>query len=123
AVEASRLILSECPGLRVFYDLDTPVTLAQLAMGATVPYLPPEGLRDFDLVLSYTGGRALDEVRNRLGARRVAPLYGHVDPDVHRPVARVPQYRAALSYLGTYSRDRQSVVEQLFVQPARQRPH
>ena len=34
-----------------------------------------------DLVLSYSGGRALDEFRTRLGARHVAPLYGHVDPD------------------------------------------
>ena len=42
--------------LRVFYDLDTPVTLAAVRAGLEVPYLGPRGLRDFDLVLSYTGG-------------------------------------------------------------------
>ncbi len=45
----------------------------------------PRGLRDFDLVLSYTGGAALDALKRRLGARRVAPLYGHVDPGIYRP--------------------------------------
>ena len=73
-------------------------------------------------MLSYTGGRALDELRSRLGARMVLPLYGHVDPDVHRPVPPVDRFRADLSYLGTYAADRQSALETLFVEPARQRP-
>jgi spore maturation protein CgeB len=51
-----------------------------------VEYLPAEGLEAFDLVLSYTGGRALSELQTRLKARRVAPLYGTSDPDTHRPV-------------------------------------
>src|SRR5690606_28514484 len=44
--------------LAVFYDLDTPITLSRVRAGETIPYLPPNGLRDFDLVLSYTGGSA-----------------------------------------------------------------
>jgi spore maturation protein CgeB len=75
-------------------------------------------LPEFDLVLSYTGGRALDEFRARLGARVVAPLYGHVDPDLHRPAAALPHYRADLSYLGTYSEDRQRALEALLLLPA-----
>ena len=48
----------------VFYDLDTPVTLDRLAAGEPV-YLPPQtGLAGFDLVLSYTGGEALDALRD-----------------------------------------------------------
>jgi spore maturation protein CgeB len=109
-------------GLKVFYDLDTPVTLARLAQGENVPYIGARGLADFDLVLSYTGGGALDALRERLGARRVAPLYGHVDPDVHRPCAPQPHYAADLSYLGTYSADRQAAVERLLIEPARLRP-
>jgi spore maturation protein CgeB len=106
----------------VFYDLDTPVTLDALASGAAVPYLPPEGLGGFDLVLSYTGGAALEQLRDRLGARRVEPLYGHVDPDVHRPGDAAPQYVADLSYLGTWAADRQPQLEALLVEPARQLP-
>ncbi len=121
ALVATDLIASHGRGLRVFYDLDTPVTLALLASGGNVPYVGGRGLVDFDLVLSYTGGAALAELRSRLGARRVAPLYGHVDPEVHRPAAPLPHYRADLSYLGTYSADRQSGLETFMINPARQR--
>jgi len=121
-IAASRLVLDQGRGLRLFYDLDTPVTLAELSAGRTLDYIGPEGLGGFDLVFSYTGGRALDLLRDRLGARRAAPLYGHVDPAMHRPVAPQPQYRADLSYLGTYAADRQAALERLFIDPARQRP-
>jgi spore maturation protein CgeB len=108
--------------LKVFYDLDTPVTLAGLRAGQAVPYIGLRGLRDFDLVLSFTGGRALDDLEALLGARRVAPLYGHVDPAAHCPVARVPRYRSDLSYLGTYSADRQQTLDALFLEAARRAP-
>jgi spore maturation protein CgeB len=121
-IAAAELVL-DTPGARVFYDLDTPVTLSRLAQGDRLPYIGPRGLRDFDLVLSFTGGGALDALRERLGARRVAPLYGHVDPDVHRPCAPQSHYRADLSYLGTYSADRQAGVERLLIEPARLRPN
>ncbi|MBV9561434.1 MAG: glycosyltransferase [Bradyrhizobium sp.] len=122
ALAATELVLEEARRLRVFYDLDTPVTLAKLRAGETVPYIGPRGLSDFDLVLSFTGGpRAFEEFRRRLGARRIVALYGHVDPEIHRPVERQPHYEAHLSYLGTYSVDRQHVLETLFVAPARQR--
>lgn len=118
---AAAALAHEAP-VSVFYDLDTPVTLARLAAGEAVPYLGPRALRDFDLVLSYTGGAALDALRTRLGARRVLPLYGHVDPDAHRPTAPAPHYASDLSYLGTYAADRQAGVERLLVAPARRRP-
>jgi spore maturation protein CgeB len=118
---AAELVLAS-RALRVFYDLDTPVTLSRLDAGADVPYVPAGGLGDFDLVLSYTGGRALDLLRERLGARRVAPLYGSVDPLHHYPVAAQDRWRAACSYLGTWSEDRQGALEALFLEPARRRP-
>ncbi|ACI98201.1 CgeB family protein [Rhodospirillum centenum] len=121
-IAANDLVLEEGRGVRVFYDLDTPVTLARLEAGEPLGYIGPHGLRGFDLVLSYTGGRALDALRTRLGAERVAPLYGHVDPAVHRPVPPQPQYRADLSYLGTYAADRQRALEILLVEPARRLP-
>lgn len=121
-VAAGDLILSAARGLTVFYDLDTPVTLSRLMRGESLSYIGPNGLAGFDLVLSYTGGRALTELQSRLGARQVAPLYGHVDPDVHRPAPAAPQYAAHLSYLGTYAEDRQVGLETLFVEAARQRP-
>ena len=115
-------LIAEQGHVSVFYDLDTPVTLARLAAGESVDYLPKDGLSRFDLVLSYTGGEALTRLRTELGARRTAPLYGHVDPDEHRPEPRDPRYACDLSYLGTYAEDRQAEVERLFLAPARARP-
>ena len=120
---ASSLLLESNAATKAFYDLDTPVTLSQLSTGDTVPYLPDVGLGAFDLVLSYTGGRALAELQTRLGARRVSPLYGWVDPEAHRPVPPVDRFRCDLSYLGTYAADRQPALETLFVDPARQLSH
>jgi spore maturation protein CgeB len=119
---ASDLVLAEAPELAVYYDLDTPVTLARIEAGETVPYLPAYGLSDFDLVLSYTGGEALNELSRKLGARRTAPLYGHVDPAEYRPRSPTEAFRADLSYIGTFAADRQARLEELFIEPARLRP-
>jgi spore maturation protein CgeB len=120
--EAADLILNSRVAIKCFYDLDTPVTLNSLRCGQPVAYLPANGLGDFDLVLSYTGGRALGELQSRLGARTVAPLYGSVDPEAHFPVAPLEQYRGILSYLGTFAADRQQALETLFLEPARRLP-
>jgi spore maturation protein CgeB len=120
ALAATKLILDSAAAVKTFYDLDTPVTLDRLARGDVVEYIPAQGLRDFDLVLSYTGGQALDELRNVLGSRHVMPLYGSVDPATHFPMPIREEYRADLSYLGTYAADRQAALEELFIQPARE---
>jgi spore maturation protein CgeB len=123
ALAATDLVLDSPARRRLFYDLDAPVTLARLAAGEEVPYVGPRLLGDFDLVLSYTGGPALDLLRERLQARRVAPLYGSVDPAVHRPVPASDEFRCDFSYLGTYAADRQGILETLFIEPARRLPH
>lgn len=119
---AAAALMEDARGLAVFYDLDTPVSLARLEAGETVEYFPEAGLGQFDLVLSYTGGPALDALRDRLGARRAAPLYGHVDPDHHRPAPPHAPFAGDLSYLGTYADDRQALVDALFIQPAARAP-
>jgi spore maturation protein CgeB len=122
ALAATDLILSQDRATPIFYDLDTPITLARLQAGEQVPYIGPTALDGFALVLSFTGGQQLfDEFRRRLRARDIRPLYGHVDADLHRPVPAEAHYRADLSYLGTYSEDRQFGLEALFVVPARSR--
>ena len=121
AKEACKLVLSSAR-LKVFYDLDTAVTLGEIAAGRQVEYLPEDGLGDFDLVFSYVGGRALDELQRQLGARRVVPLYGSVDPEAHQPAPKSPHYTSDFSYLGTYAADRQPALEELFLSPAERLP-
>jgi spore maturation protein CgeB len=121
-IAATDLVLECGAGLRVFYDLDTPITLDRLRAGEALSYIGQRGLADFDLVLSFTGGDSLTALQLQLGARRVAPLYGWVDPEIHKPVTPVPSYASDLSYLGTYARDRQEALERLLIQPARLLP-
>ncbi|MBW8903075.1 MAG: glycosyltransferase, partial [Bradyrhizobium sp.] len=73
ALDATDLVLAKARVLRVFYDLDTPVTLAHLRRGLPVAYVGEKGLSGFDLVLSFTGGATLNHLKTLLGARRVAP--------------------------------------------------
>jgi spore maturation protein CgeB len=61
-------------------------------------------------------------LQSQLGARVALPLYGSVDPETHHPVPPVEEFRAALSYLGTYAADRQNALEELFVSAAGRLP-
>jgi spore maturation protein CgeB len=122
AQPASHLILASNAGVKSYYDMDSGITLDVLERGERPGYIPAEGLGGFDVVFTYTGGRTLEDMRRVLGARRVEPLYGCVDPAIHRPVPADPRMECRLSYLGTYAADRQAAVEQLLLEPARQLP-
>src|SRR5215208_802662 len=51
-VAASQLLMDSArAAVKVFYDMDTPVTLENVRQRRTVPYNGPRGLVDFDLVL------------------------------------------------------------------------
>jgi spore maturation protein CgeB len=103
-------------GVTAFYDIDTPITLAALAAGRC-EYLTPELLRGFGLYLSFTGGPTLHHLERSLGARMARPLYCSADPDVYRPDPSVAP-RWDMGYLGTYSPDRQPVLDELLCRPA-----
>lgn len=119
---ATRELLPSRARRRVFYDLDSPITLEKVRAGERVPWLGPDGLAGFDLVLSDAGGAALTGLRDLLGARRTAPLYGSVDPARHAPCPPREHLRSHLSYLGAYAPDRQAALEALLLAPARRRP-
>ena len=106
--------------LRIFYDLDTPITLQHLASG--IEYLRADQIPEFDLYLSFTGGKVLQELEQRWGARCVHPLYGSVDPEAHRRTQPLPEFACDLSYMGTHSSDRCAKLEALFLEPALRSP-
>ena len=102
-----------------FYDIDTPVTLARLEAGDE-EFLARRQVPLFDAYLSFAGGHVLERLTSRFGARRAVPLYCSVDPSVHHPTGEAPCWD--LGYLGTYSPDRQPVLETLLLEPARMLP-
>jgi spore maturation protein CgeB len=104
--------------LHVFYDLDTPVTLNNLRHGQ-VEYLDAVQIPEFDLLLSFTGGKVLSTLQDEYRARMVRPLYGCVDPDDYCRVAPVGKFQCDLSYMGTYSADRQAKLDALLLEPSR----
>jgi spore maturation protein CgeB len=103
-------------GLSVFYDIDTPVTLAKLSRG-DLEYLSPALVPRYALYLSFTGGPTLEHLEQHYGARRARPLYCAVDPHCYYPEPSVQHWD--LGYLGTYSPDRQPALETLLIEPAR----
>ena len=106
-------------GVTAFYDIDTPVTLARVASG--LDYLQARQIPRYDIYLSFTGGPTLDRLRAQFGARRARPLYCSVDPSLYYPEAADGHRRWDLGYMGTYSDDRQPVLERLMLKAARSR--
>ena len=118
-VAVARLVQTWARGLTAFYDIDTPVTLAKLARGDH-EYLEPGLISGFGLYLSFTGGPTLRRIERDYGSPAARPLYCSVDAAVYRPTGAPKRWD--LSYLGTYSDDRQPMLERLLLAPARAMP-
>jgi spore maturation protein CgeB len=114
-----RWVLDVARGSRLFYDIDTPITLAHLAR-ETPTYIAPESIPELDAYLSFSSGPVLEMIEQEHGAKLALPLCCSVDPDLYRPVSSNPT--GALSYLGTYSEDRQPALETLMLEAARELP-
>ena len=102
-------------GITAFYDIDTPVTLARLDQG--LDYLSAAMIPRFDLYLSFTGGPVPGMIEERYGSPMARALYCSADADIYAPQQAAPRWE--LGYLGTYSKDRQPVLDQLLLAPAR----
>lgn len=101
-------------GVTAFYDIDTPETLAAIAE-KRCDYLAPKLIPKFALYLSFTGGPTLSLLENHYGAHLAAAFHCSVDPAVYRPARRVKRWD--LGYLGTFSADRQPLLETLLLEP------
>lgn len=118
-VEVGRFVQRAAHGVTAFYDIDTPVTLAKLERGDR-DYLSYEIIPAYDLYLSFTGGPTLERIESEFGAQRARALYCSVDPYACPSLKLKKKW--ALSYLGTYSDDRQPALEKLLIEPARRLP-
>ena len=120
ASQVGRLVQRPRAGVTAFYDIDTPVTLAKLER-RDFEYLSPEIIPGYDLYLSFTGGPTLRRIERQYGSPMARALYCSVDPEAY-PSLEEPR-RWDLTYLGTYSDDRQPTLEKLLIEPARRLPH
>jgi len=118
-VAVGEFVQATARGVRAFYDIDTPVTLARLGRGEH-SYLSPDLIPGYELYLSFTGGPTLDLLMRRYGAPAARALYCSVDAAAYRPMDTPLSWD--LSYLGTYSPDRQPMLERLLMEPARRAP-
>ncbi len=118
-IEVGRWVASSARGLKVFYDIDTPVTLARLERGEC-RYLTPELIGRYNVYLSFTGGLILDRIERVYGSPMARVLYCSTDPSVYHPENCEPAWD--LGYLGTYSSDRQPALDSLLLEPAREWP-
>lgn len=118
-VDVGRWAQGAASGPVAFYDIDTPVTLAKLERG-DFEYLSPELIPGYAVYFSFTGGPTLERLERRYGSPAARALYCSVDADAYRPIEAEPRWD--LSYLGTYSDDRQPTLERLLIETARRAP-
>ncbi len=115
---AAQEIIDSNVAVKVFFDIDTPITMAKLRAGGA-EYLRTDQVPGFDLYLSFTAGPILEKLQTEFGARRTAPLYCTFEPNTYYPRPAARRYECDLSYMGTYAGDRQPKLEELLLRPAR----
>ncbi len=116
-IEVGQWVCAAARGVKAFYDIDTPVTLAALERGDCA-YLSAALIPQYDLYLSFTGGTVLDLLEQVYGSPAARALYCSFDPTLYYPEARAVTWD--LGYMGTYSADRQPTLDALLLEPARQ---
>ena len=113
AVALTKELLTRGRGPLLFYDIDTPITMARLREKGRTEYLEAELIPHYAAYLSFTGGPALRVIEQTYGSPWAVPFYCSVDPEMYRPTKCREAFRCDLSYLGTYAKDRQRKLMQL----------
>lgn len=118
-VAVGAFVQEHARGITCFYDIDTPVTLAKLGRG-DFEYLDPALIPGYDIYFSFTGGPTLARLEQEFGSPRARALYCSVDAGRYQPLP--VEKRWDLTYLGTYSDDRQPTLDTLLIETARRCP-
>lgn len=108
------------PVCKVFWDVDAPATLERLASDPDDAF--HSALPQFELVLTYGGGKRVTDEYQQIGARRCFAIYNALDPDIHFPVSPDPRFPCDLSFLGNRLPDREARVDEFFLKAAASSP-
>ncbi|WP_375408811.1 glycosyltransferase [uncultured Methylobacterium sp.] len=117
---AGLVAASRPDAIRIFWDVDAPATLAELAANPGHPLL--EAMPALDLVLTYGGGPPVVSAYESFGAAACIPIYNALDPSTHHPVPPEPRFSADLAFLGNRLPDREARVEAFFLDAAARLP-
>ncbi|MBB4016498.1 spore maturation protein CgeB [Chelatococcus caeni] len=102
--------------IRIFWDVDAPATLAEMAQDPG--HALHRALARLDLVLTYGGGDPVVRAYEGFGAARCIPVYNALDPETHHPVAPDERFSCDLAFLGNRLPDREARVEEFFLRAA-----
>ena len=103
-------------GATAFYDIDTPITMANLSR-SDADYISSELIPRYQIYLAFTGGPLLRYIEKHYGSPMARPLYCSVDATLYFPEEHALKWD--LGYMGTYSDDRQRPLDRLLLEPAR----
>lgn len=103
-------------GATAFYDLDTPMTIADLIRG-NPGCISPALIPRFQVYLSSTGGPLLRYIEKHYCSPMARPLYESVDATLYFP--EEVDLKWDLGYMGTYSEELQRTLDRLLLEPAR----
>ncbi|KJS33517.1 MAG: glycosyltransferase [Desulfatitalea sp. BRH_c12] len=115
-VAVGEWVVATARGVTAFYDIDTPVTVANVKAGRC-SYMTDDLIARFDVYLSFTGGPFLSATQKEYHIPEVYALYCSADPASYFPSGKTQAYD--LGYMGTYSPDRQPALAQLLIAPAK----
>ena len=102
------------PGaLTAFWDVDAPATLDRVQSNPADPFhaLIPR----YDWIFTYGGGDPVVNAYEALGAKECVPVYNALDPSTHFRVAPDTRFQADLAFLGNRLPDRESRVDEFFL--------
>jgi spore maturation protein CgeB len=109
------------PGaIAAYWDVDAPATLDRIAADCDDPF---RGLIPaYDLILTYGGGPPVVASYRRFGARRCVPIYNGLHPTTHHPVMPEPRFACDLGLVANRLPDRESRIEEYFIEVAADLP-
>jgi spore maturation protein CgeB len=106
--------------LVAFLDVDAPATLDRIHndpddyFHALIPR--------YDFILTYGGGAPVVDAYLAAGAAECVPIYNALDPHTHFPVPPQTRFEGDLGFLGNRMPDRETRVEEFFIEPAAKMP-
>lgn len=115
-------LTQEARGITLYYDSDLSTTLRHLDDDSDCcNTLSRRTVASFSMFLSTTGGPALRRLQEAYGVRCARPLYESIDPFSFYRMDIEKTYD--LGFIGTYKPEREQLLDQLLLEPARLTPN